>query len=341
MKAAVITRNYGLEIWDVPVPEPGDYEVLCKTTYGATCAGTDLRLMRGGHPNPVSYPAILGHESVGRVVAVGKKVRNFKEGDLITRVGAPPVPQMRLGVCWGGFSEYSIAKDHWEMRRRGENKVLWEKNRVNQVIWREVEEKDAPLIITLRETLSYFKRLNIPRGSDLLVIGSGANSLAFARYGVLHGCRVIVTGSGKRKPSFERIGIFAYLDYKTENLREELRGILGDKSLLDGIIDGVGSSEVLNTCLGMLKENGIVGIYGWNDRSKSGIHAFSAERSFRVYAGGYDEEETHGDVCALLVAGKIDAAAWYDKEIPVALAEIGSAYERLKSHEAMKYLIRM
>ena len=50
MKAAVITRNYGLEIWDVPVPEPGDYEVLCKTTYGATCAGTDLRLMRGGHP---------------------------------------------------------------------------------------------------------------------------------------------------------------------------------------------------------------------------------------------------------------------------------------------------
>lgn len=31
----------------------------------------------------------------------------------------------------------------------------------------------------------------------------------------------------------------------------------------------------------------------------------------------------------------------YDKDTPVALTEIGSAYERLKSHEAMKYLIRM
>lgn len=341
MKAAVITGDYRLEIWDVPIPEPGDYEVLCKTAYGTTCAGTDLRLMRGGHPNPVSYPAVLGHESVGRVAAVGKKVKNFKEGDLITRVGVPPIPQIGLGVCWGGFSEYSIAKDHWEMRREGKDRALWEKNRVNQVVWREVEERDAPLIITLRETLSYFKRLHIIRGSNLLVIGSGANSLAFAQYGLLHGCRVIAAGSIKRKNAFERIGISEYLDYKTENLREELQGMLGDKALLDGIIDGVGSSEVLNTCIGMLKENGIVGIYGWNDRSESGIHAFSAKRSFRVYAGGYDEEETHGDVCALLVTGKIDVSAWYDKENPVALAEIGNAYERLKSHEAMKYLIRM
>ena len=47
MKAAVITEEYSLEVWDVPEPEPGDYEVLCRITYGSTCAGTDLRLMRG------------------------------------------------------------------------------------------------------------------------------------------------------------------------------------------------------------------------------------------------------------------------------------------------------
>ena len=111
MKAAVITEEYSLEVWDVPEPEPGDYEVLCRITYGSTCAGTDLRLMRGGHPNPVSYPAVLGHESVGRVISVGKKVKNFKEGDLITRVGIPVIPEAGLGICWGGFSEYGIAKE--------------------------------------------------------------------------------------------------------------------------------------------------------------------------------------------------------------------------------------
>ena len=98
---------------------------------------------------------------------------------------------------------------------------------------------------------------------------------------------------------------------------------------------------MLNEFLGMLKEDGIVGIYGWNDRKVSGIHAFSAQRSFRVYAGGYDEEETHEDVCALFVSGKIDASYWYDKQNPVALAEIADAYKRLKDHEAMKYLIQM
>lgn len=341
MKAAVITKEYKLEVWDIPTPQPGDYEVLCKTVYGTTCAGTDLRLMRGGHPNPVSYPAILGHESVGEVVAVGKKVKNLKEGDLITRIGAVPVLEQGLGVCWGGFSEYGIAKDHWEMRRNGEDKSLWEKNRVNQVVWRNVEEKDAPLIITLRETLSYYQRLRIPCGGSLLVIGSGANSLAFARYGVLHGCQVIVAGSMKRCEAFEKAGILAYLDYKAENLKEELAKVLGEKTLLDGIIDGVGSSAVLNNALCMLKEDGIIGIYGWNDRKTSSIHVFSAARSFRVYAGGYDEEETHGDVCALLTSGKIDASLWYDKQAPIVLADIASAYEKLKNHEAMKYLIQM
>lgn len=341
MKAAVVTEGYNLEVWDIPEPEPGDYEVLCRITYGSTCAGTDLRLLCGGHPNPVSYPAVLGHESVGRVIAVGKEVKNFKEGDLITRVGMPPVPELGLGVCWGGFSEYGIAKDHWEMRKNGEEKSLWDKNRVNQVVWREIEEKDAPLIITMRETLSYYRRLGIPDGSNLLVIGSGANSLAFVRYGALCGCQVIAVGSKKRKTLFEKAGAAVYLDYKEENLKERLYEIAGGAIPLDGIIDGVGSSEILNEFLGMLKKDGSVGIYGWNDRKKSGIHVFSAQRSFRVYAGGYDEEETHAEVCALFAAGKIDASYWYDKDNPVALTEIGSAYERLKSHEAMKYLIRM
>lgn len=341
MKAAVITEEYSLEVWDVPEPEPGDYEVLCRITYGSTCAGTDLRLMRGGHPNPVSYPAVLGHESVGRVISVGKKVKNFKEGDLITRVGIPVIPEAGLAICWGGFSEYGIAKDHWEMRKNGEESSLWDKSRVNQVVWQGIDEKDAPLIITMRETLSYYRRLGIRDGSNLLIIGSGANALAFARYGVLHGCRVIVTGSIKRKSLFEKTGVAVYLDYKEENLKEQLYEAAGSAVQLDGIVDGVGSSEILNKFLCMLKENGIVGIYGWNDRKNSGIHAFSAQRSFRVYAGGYDEEETHEEVCALFVSGKIDASCWYDKQKPVDLPEIAGAYERLKKHEALKYLIRM
>lgn len=45
--------------------------------------------MDGLHPYPVTFPTILGHESVGRVVEIGSKVRNLQVGQLISRVGAP------------------------------------------------------------------------------------------------------------------------------------------------------------------------------------------------------------------------------------------------------------
>ena len=92
MKAAVIEKPGVLVVKEIPVPEVGDYDALCQLLYGATCTGTDQHLIAGRFPWPVSYPTVLGHESVGRVVQVGAKARNFKVGDLISRVGTPPAP---------------------------------------------------------------------------------------------------------------------------------------------------------------------------------------------------------------------------------------------------------
>ncbi len=341
MKAAVVTQEHKLEIWDVPVPDIGEYEVLCKICYGATCAGTDLRLIQGGHPRPISYPTILGHESVGRVVEVGKKVKNFRKGDLVSRVGAPNGLRPELGVSWGGMAEYGIARDHWELRRIGAPNNLWDKYRVNQVIWPGIDEKIAPLIITLRETLSYYQRLQIPEGSKVLIIGSGANALAFAMFAQMAKCQAIVLGSAQRRTHFNNLGIVSYIDYKEENRKTILCELLGKRQLFDCIIDAVGSSSTVNETLDLLSENGVIGIYGWNDRANSGIHTFSAKRSFRIYANGYDEEEAHGAVCALLLEGKINYRVWYDTEHPVALEDIDRAYAALMRHEAVKYLIEM
>ena len=65
MNAAVI-QNGALEIWDVPVPKPGPYEVLCRMEYGSTCAGTDIHLMDGQHPYPVTFPAARRKPPIAR-----------------------------------------------------------------------------------------------------------------------------------------------------------------------------------------------------------------------------------------------------------------------------------
>lgn len=338
MKAAVI-QNGRLEIWDLPVPAVGEYDALCRMEYGATCAGTDLRLIAGKHPNPISYPTILGHESVGRVVEVGRRVKNFKVGQLISRVGAPAGLVSGLNASWGGFSEFGIARDHWEMAKNGEDSALWNRNRVNQVIPPEISPKEAPMIITWRETLSYILRLGVREGERVAIVGSGANALAFAAHAKNLGAEPVCIGSESRRESFSAVGVPAYYNYKDDALVEKMHR--DGNCEFDYLIDGVGDAPTDNLLLPMLRRDGTVGVYGWNDRSSCGVNPFCSAHSFRIYNDAYDEEETSGAVFALIQRGRLHAENWYDMRNPIPLDKIAPAYESLRRHEALKYLIEL
>ncbi len=343
MKAAVVASKGRLEIWDVPVPEIGPYDVLCRISYGSTCSGTDIRLMDGNHPRPVVFPTILGHESVGRVVDTGSKVRNFKAGQLISRVGSPGFPHLRLSSNWGGFAEYGIAKDYWQMMKDGLERGTWNAYRVNQIIHPEIDERDAPMIITWRETLSYVNRIGVAEGSSVLLIGSGANALSICNYCTAIGALVLVVGSIGRKDSFKRLPILGYADYRDENLYETVRDLSvsdGIKSF-DFIIDAVGSSSTVNNLIPLLARNGKLCVYGWDERQEYGINPFLSSRSYYLYMDGYDEEESNAEVQAMILQGKLDASLWYDKAKAVPLKDINSAYDSLRKHDAFKYLIKI
>ena len=338
MKAAVVVSKSELQVLDVPVPEIGPYDVLCKMLYGATCAGTDIHLMDGRHPYPVSFPTVLGHESIGRVIEAGDRVRNYKIGDIVTRVGCPALSDKGIASNWGGFAEYGVARDHWAMKEDGVDRSEWERYRVNQIVRDGIDIRTAPMIITWRETLSYIRRLGIDESSRVLVIGSGANALSLAVHCVNSGASVLAVGSRSREDVFRRAGIDDYLDYRSASLIEDITDICAE-TCLDYIIDGVGSSGTVNITLPLLAQDGVVGVYGWNDRSVYRIDPFAARRSFRVYADGYDEEESNEEVQQMILDGKLDAGLWYDLGSPYDLDEIGEAYRRLRGHEALKYLI--
>jgi len=79
IKAAVMSATHQpLTIEDVELADPGDDEVLVKTVACGVCH-SDLHTLHGGIASPV--PTILGHDSAGRVLAVGARVRNVEVGD--------------------------------------------------------------------------------------------------------------------------------------------------------------------------------------------------------------------------------------------------------------------
>jgi len=92
MKAMVLNRicslseqTEPLKLAEMPVPTPGDKEILVKVSACGVCH-TELDEIEGRTPPP-KLPVILGHQIVGKVEALGKKTRKFRIGD-------------RIGIAW-------------------------------------------------------------------------------------------------------------------------------------------------------------------------------------------------------------------------------------------------
>lgn len=84
MKSLAVYEDGHLEIVEVPMPKYGEYEALVKMESCGVCNGTDLKIIHKKLKGFDTYPALLGHEGIGRVVEVGSKVTSFKKGDLVT-----------------------------------------------------------------------------------------------------------------------------------------------------------------------------------------------------------------------------------------------------------------
>lgn len=337
MKAAVVGVTGGLQVLSVTKPDYGPYQALVQMCYGATCAGTDQRLIERKHPNPIQYPAVLGHESVGRVIAAGKRVVSFRIGDLITRVGTPELPQENLHICWGGFAQYGVATDWMAMEQDGFPCSRWNKFRVQKVVPDDIPVKAAPMMITWRETLSYMTRVGVKAGDRVVIVGSGANALAFVCHCVYAGAHVAVLGGPMRAEKIVQAGAELSLNYHDNEAVGKLKETFPDG--VDLILDGVGAHSTVNQLLPLLRTDGCVAVYGWNDRRDYGLNPFGAVNSFQVYCGGYDEAETHDEVVKRIREGALNASLWYDLEHPVSLRKIRDAYTDLLERKALKYLI--
>ena len=112
----------------LPVPSPRAGQVLIRVHSCGVCR-TDLHLVDGELPRP-KLPLVLGHEIVGRVMAVGSSPGRFREGD---RVGVPWLGWTcgecrfcrsgRENLCErarftgyqidGGYAEYTVADERY------------------------------------------------------------------------------------------------------------------------------------------------------------------------------------------------------------------------------------
>ena len=181
----------GLALVDRPEPTTGAHDVKIRVDRTGIC-GTDLHIESWDRwaDGAVNAPLIPGHEFSGHVVEVGKDVRTFSVGDVVSAEGHVVCGQCRN--CRAGRRHLCIRTSSLGVNRDGafaEYVVIPESN-----VWRHVEGIDLDLA-AIFDPLgnAVHTALSFPLvGEDVLITGAGPIGLMAAAVARHVGARYVV-----------------------------------------------------------------------------------------------------------------------------------------------------
>lgn len=344
MFTVTVTEPGKVDFAELPEPIPGPYQVKVKTEVATLCNATDRKLIAGHFPGIEKYPLLLGHESVGTVVAAGEKVRHFKMGDRL--IGGlllnPTAPEYQSG--WGGFSEYTIAADHMAMVEDGvaDGEHGWaEVNEIQLAVTKEIPLEAAVLLCTWREVYAGIDDFNLQKGNRIVIFGAGPVGLSFVQFTKLLGLNfvgVVEPVAAKREMALH-FGADAVFEPESPELAA-LPTRLGGK--LDAVIDAVGNEKIINAAMPLIKMGGSVCVYGVIDKPALQIEKGKAPYNFNLlvhqWPTRYREAAAQEPLVQWIQEGKIRHADFISAEYPI--REIDEAIAYSNTGKGLKTLLR-
>jgi len=195
MRAAILVEPRKIEFRDIAEPVPAANEVMIKPMSVGIC-GSDVSFYLGHRV--AKYPWLLGHETVGRVVAVGEQVKRLAVGQRV--IVEPNYPCGQCSFCRSGrgnicpnkaslgvsvpgcFADYFVAPAEF----------VWP-------VPDEISDADAvvmePLVVSLHALLVSKARL----GDTVAVLGCGTVGLLLVQVAVAQGVRVLAHSRSAHK----------------------------------------------------------------------------------------------------------------------------------------------
>lgn len=224
MEAVVLKAPRELEVKQVSTPAPGLGEVLVKVESTTIC-GTDIEIIKGTHvPRwPPQFPAILGHEWAGRIVAMGPHTEGFglEMGDHVAGTSHAGCGACRMCLTGRYNLCYNYGKTVTGHRQYGHiTQGSYAEYVVNNI--RALHKMPAGMSFAVGSAVDpaacglwTAKRAGINPGDTVVVLGSGPIGVfAFESARAMGAGRVIVVGGGRR------LEILAGQGAETVNYRE-------------------------------------------------------------------------------------------------------------------------
>jgi len=317
VKAAVVREIGSVGIEDIPEPVPNEYQAVTEVLCWATCNSTDYRAVHGTIGWNTPLPFILGHETVGRVVCVGSRVRNYQVGDILLRVTAvyPGSKMGQFSSALGSFAEVGLATDTEAMKADDlDVSDLVVTHFLHQRVPADMDPADACMIINLRESLSWVKALQV-EGKSVLIIGDGPVGQGFVQTASVRGAKtvILVGHHDERLQLGRRVGAEHTINSKEIDYLAATRE-LTDGEGVDILVDCVGDQRTLSQALSIVKAEGKVAAYGSPKIPPTG----PKPEDPRIVSIRTDEAGAHGEILKLIEEERIDPRNFYSERMDIA-----------------------
>lgn len=320
MRAGIYMGKEKVEIREVPMPEVGDDDVLIQNLYSSIC-GTDVAVFTQGPDtgHKVTVGGEFGHETISRVVKMGKNVKDFSLGERVYPYPRYAKGDTKRAGTIGGFSEYIRIPNA-------------RKYHSLYPVDARISDKLASLIEPFTVGCRAARRGMIP---------SGENSYRKGQKAIVFGCGTIgiAAATAFRYFGMEKVMICDYSEFRLEiakkfgfdvcnlakeNLEEKAkevfgtaRSLTGETADIDCWLDAAGAESILDDFLALGKiESRFVSVAVNNKpRSLDLLHMTYAQQSI-IGSGGYMPEDVI-DVQNIMTCGEWKLEDMITHEFPL------------------------
>jgi threonine dehydrogenase-like Zn-dependent dehydrogenase len=344
MLAAVFEGDGRLELKDRPRPSiERETDVLIQVT-GVGICGTDLHILEVPPSHPSARGAILGHEFVGEIAEVGRKVSKFQPGETVLIDPHPGCGQCRQ--CKQGYPDlcenlYILVEGQWHPNTIG---IFSDGAMTSYVVVPEqslykIDPNVPPHLAALAEPLACVvnatKKVSVQPGETTVILGAGPIGLLFTCLFKASGAsRIIVSEiSHYRRKAAQDCGASLVVDPGSENLEEVVRRETNGGA--DIVVEAVG--PMLDQTLSLARSHGRIIHFGHDERARPAIRVGEITRKELTILGSFIGRFCFEKVARIIESGVLPLDSVVSHRLP--LSKVHEGIELLRKGQAIKVIL--
>ncbi|MEI6100626.1 MAG: alcohol dehydrogenase catalytic domain-containing protein [Eubacteriales bacterium] len=334
MRAAVFEDIGVLKIKEVDVPKikkPDD--IIVQIELCSIC-GTDVHIMSVPPGYIAEKGTTLGHELVGKIIAVGDGEKSLKVGDRIVSN-----PNEYCGVCYyfqrnlpnlceniipmgigadGGFAEYVRVSE-----------------KMAHKISNELPSQIAAFAEPLACMMNGMNKIPVQNADSVLIMGAGAIGLMFVQIMKATGAFPIIVS--EPTPLRREYALKCGADFVVDPLHENLQEFVQSKTTVgvDYALDVVGSQ--VSECINAVHKGGTVLLFGFNGKAKPAVEQCQITNREVSVLGTWVANASFPKAVKILESGILNLELLITHTLP--LEKTAEGIELLRRGEGIEILI--